>query len=250
MVSSYNTGLVLLSILIAIVASYATLGLAERLASVQGKAWRIWLAGGALAMGFGIWAMHFVGMLALHLPIDLSYDGPGTLASMLPATLASALLLGMIRRYPEPQAEHVLVGALILGSGIGGMHYAGMAAIEVSPGLGFDWGMVLLSVLVAVLLSIAGVWLAFRHARKSGSGLMRLLGAVVMGCTVAAMHYTGMAAARFAENCITDPTGWSLPAQGLAAAVSIAAFVILGFTILLTVMDARMSERNSQLMMD
>ena len=250
MVSSYNTSLVLLSILIAILASYATLGLAERLAAIQSKDWRVWLAGGALAMGFGIWAMHFVGMLALNLPISLSYGAVGTLASMLPATLASALLLGMIRRYPVPQARHVLVGAVILGAGIGSMHYAGMAAIEISPGLGFDWGMVLLSVLVAVLLSIAGVWLAFRHARRPESGLMRVLGAVVMGCTVAAMHYTGMAAARFAENCVSVPSGWSLPAQGLTAAVSIVAFVILGFTILLTVMDARMSERNSQLMID
>ncbi|KQP22871.1 response regulator [Pseudorhodoferax sp. Leaf267] len=250
MITSYSLWLVALSILIATVASYTALGVAGRLASIQGKAWRGWIAGGALAMGFGIWAMHFVGMLALKLPIDLHYDAVWTVASMVPATLASAVLLYMIRRISEPRVEHVLVGAVVLGSGIGAMHYAGMGAIELNPVLGFNWSMVLLSVLVAVLLSIGAVWLAFRHARKAGSGWVRLVAALVMGCTVAAMHYTGMAAARFADNCISVPTAQSLPAQGLAAAVSILALVILGFTILLTVMDQRMGERNSQLMAD
>ncbi|WP_326534594.1 response regulator [Pseudorhodoferax sp.] len=250
MTTSYNLWLVALSVAIAVVAAYATLGLAGRLAYSRDKSWRGWLAGGSLAMGFGIWAMHFVGMLALRLPIELSYQAPWTALSMLPATLASALLLTLIRRVAQPNAWHILLGSVILGSGIGAMHYSGMLAIELAPSLGFDWGMVLVSVGVAVGLSIAGVWLAFRHARQAGSGWTRALGALVMGCTVAAMHYTGMAAARFAENCVSTPSAWGVPGTGLAAAVSVLAFVVLGFTILLTVMDARMSERNSELMHD
>ncbi|MDY0746184.1 response regulator [Paucibacter sp. R3-3] len=250
MPASYSAWLVLLSVAMAVVAAYATLGLAGRLTYSEGKAWKAWLAGGALAMGFGIWAMHFVGMLALHLPIELSYNAPWTALSMLPATAASALLLLMLRRIPRPNAGHVLLGSLVLGSGIGGMHYSGMLAIEVAPAISFDWRIVLVSVGVAVSLSVPGVWLAFRHAHNIGSGLTRAGGALVMGCAVAAMHYTGMAAAEFAPNCVTEASRWGVPAPGLAVAVSALAFVVLGFTILLTVMDARMSERNSQLMRD
>ena len=250
MSASYSAWLVLLSIAIAVVAAYATLGLAGRLTYSEGKGWQAWLAGGALAMGFGIWAMHFVGMLALHLPIELSYNVPWTALSMLPATAASALLLLMLRRIPHPNAGHVLLGSLVLGSGIGGMHYSGMLAIEVAPSIGFDWRIVLVSVGVAVSLSVPGVWLAFRHARNIGSDLTRAVGALIMGCAVAAMHYTGMAAAEFAPNCVTEASRWGVPAPGLTVAVSVLAFVVLGFTILLTVMDARMSERNSQLMRD
>ena len=250
MLTSYNPWLVLLSIAIAVVSAYATLGLAGRLAYSQGRAWLVWLAGGALAMGFGIWAMHFVGMLALRMPIELSYHGLWTALSMLPSTLASAILLVMIRRIAQPHAGHVLLGAVVLGSGIGSMHYAGMWAIELGPPIGFDLRIVLVSVGVAVGLSLAGVWLAFRHARQAGSVWTRTFGALVMGCTVAAMHYTGMAAARFEVNCVSVPSNWGVAATGLAAVVSVLAFVILGFTILLTVMDARMSERNSELVRD
>ena len=250
MTTSYNLWLVALSVSIAVVAAYATLGLAGRLAYSRGRAWRGWLAGGSLAMGFGIWAMHFVGMLALHVPIEFSYQALWTGLSMLPAIAASALLLMLIRKVAQPHAGHILLGSVILGSGIGAMHYGGMLAIELAPPIRFDWGMVLVSVGVAVGLSIAGVWLAFRHARQAGSTWTRALGALVMGCTVAAMHYTGMAAARFADNCVSVPSAWGVPGQGLAAAVSVLAFVVLGFTILLTVMDARMSERNSELMHD
>jgi two-component system sensor histidine kinase/response regulator len=248
--TSYNLWLVALSIAIAVGAAHAVLGLAERLAYSRDAEWRSWLVGGAMAMGFGIWAMHFVGMLALQLPITLSYHAPWTAVSMLPAVAASALLLALIRRVSRPHIGHILLGSIILGTGIGAMHYTGMLAIEIAPVLQFDWNMVLVSIVAAVGLSLVGVSLAFRHAhRASGTG-MRAVGALVMGCTVAATHYTGMAAAEFAQGCVSVPSAWGVPAQGLAVAVSVLAFVVLGSTILLTVMDARMRERNSALMRD
>ncbi|APW40140.1 hypothetical protein RD110_25460 [Rhodoferax koreense] len=254
MASSYNPWLVLLSVAIAIVASYAALGLARRVVTNEEATWRPWLAGGALAMGFGIWAMHFIGMLALRLPLNpglsLSYSAPLTLASMLPSTAAFGLLLYMIRRVRQPHAVHIALGSLILGAGIGGMHYAGMAAIEIAPVLRFDVGMVALSVVVAVSFASVGVWLAFRQAGARASHRTQVLGAAVMGCAVAAMHYTGMEAAHFADNCVSVSSAWSLPSDGLATAVSAGAFLILGFTILITVMDARLGEQNSRLMQD
>ncbi|MFT3720746.1 response regulator [Pseudorhodoferax sp.] len=248
--STHNPWLVALSVAIAVVASYAALGIAVRLADRRSRAWRFWLAGGAAALGFGIWAMHFVGMLALHLPIALSYHALWTALSIIPSTLAAALLLWLLGSVRVPRAGHVLLGALVLGGGIGTMHYAGMLAIELSPPVGFDVRMVLVSVGVAVALSAVGVALAFHHARHAGARGTRPLAALVLGATVAAMHYTGMAATRLADGCVSMPSAWGVPAQGLAAAVSVLAFVVLGFTILLTVMDARMSERNSQLMRD
>ncbi len=250
MTSTYNVWLVLLSLLIASAASYAALGLAARVVASTSEAWFWWLAGGAVAMGFGIWAMHFVGMLALHLPIALYYHWPITAASVLPAIVGSALLLYLIRRYRRITLVPILLGSLAMGGGIGAMHYAGMFAIELQPRLDFDLAIVGLSVLVAVGFASIGVWLAFLVANNPSSVRFKLLAAAVMGSTVAAMHYTGMAAARFAADCISIPGPLSVPVDGLGAAVSIGAFLILGFTTLITVMDARMGERNSLLVQD
>ncbi len=248
--SSYNVWLVLLSLLIATVASYAALGLAARVVASTTDTWVWWLMGGALAMGFGIWAMHFVGMLALHLPIILHYNWPLTAASVLPAVIGSALLLYLIRRNRRITLPSILMGSLAMGGGIGAMHYAGMFAIELQPSLDFDLAIVGLSVLVAVSFASIGVWLAFMVANNPSSSRFKLLAAAVMGSTVAAMHYTGMAAARFGVDCISVPGPLSLPADGLGTAVSMGAFLILGFTILITVMDARMGEQNSRLVLD
>jgi two-component system sensor histidine kinase/response regulator len=249
--SGYNVWLVMLSLLIASVAAYAALGLAQRVVTTDDDSWKWWLAGGAFAMGFGVWAMHFIGMMALHLPITLYYHWPLTALSILPAVAGSALLLLLIRRYKRPSVLPVLLGSVALGGGIGAMHYAGMAAIELQPEIVFDLPMVGLSVLVAVGCASIGVWLAFNMAANpEGRRRYKLLAAAVMGCTVAAMHYTGMAAASFPADCISAASDWSLPSDGLEFAVSVGAFLVLGFTILITVMDARVGERNSALVRD
>src|SRR5262252_3845808 len=97
MTAQYNSWLVLTSVLVAIVASYAALDLASRIPSAKGGAARLWLAGGAFAMGTGIWSMHFIGMLALRLPIPLGYDLPTTLLSMVTAIVASGVGLYIAR---------------------------------------------------------------------------------------------------------------------------------------------------------
>ena len=96
--SSYDSGLVALSVLIAIVASYAALDLAGRVTAAQGRARAVWLAGGAIAMGIGIWSMHYTGMLAFRLPLRVLYDIPTVLASLLAAMVASAIALFVVSR--------------------------------------------------------------------------------------------------------------------------------------------------------
>ena len=129
MVGSYNYGLVVLSVLISIIASYAALDLAGRVTSARGRSRLLWLTGGATAMGFGIWSMHYIGMLAFHLPIPVQYDWPTVLLSLLAAIFASAVALFVASRRQMGLAR-AFVGSLFMGTGIAAMHYIGMAAMR------------------------------------------------------------------------------------------------------------------------
>src|SRR6266566_4168723 len=132
LVGSFDYRLVVLSVLIAILASYAALDLAGRVTSAQGKVRLLWLNGGAVAMGFGIWSMHYIGMLALRLPIPVQYDWPTVLLSLLAAILASSIALFVVSRQ-KMGFVRALVGSLFMGGGIAAMHYTGMAAASFTP---------------------------------------------------------------------------------------------------------------------
>src|SRR5204862_3422932 len=129
MVGSYSAHLVALSVLIAIFSSYAALVLAARTTAAVGRIRLLWLSGGAIAMGVGIWSMHYIGMLAFNLPVPVLYDWPTVLLSLIAAVFASAVALFAVSRRSMgwPQA---LVGSAIMGGGIAAMHYIGMAALR------------------------------------------------------------------------------------------------------------------------
>jgi len=135
----YNQALVLVSILVAISASYTTLALADRVSSADKVAARWWIAGGAFAMGTGIWSMHFIGMLAFRLPIPIGFDLPTTLASWVLPVAVSSLALSLLTRPNLTRADLVL-SALLIGIGINAMHYLGMAAMQMQPGIVWNWG--------------------------------------------------------------------------------------------------------------
>src|SRR6266852_8656447 len=126
---SYDYLLVALSVIIAVLASYAALGLAGRVTSAQGKVRLLWLSGGAIAMGFGIWSMHYIGMLAFRLPVPVQYDWPTVLLSLLAAILASVIALFVVSRH-KMGLFRALAGSLFMGGGIAAMHYIGMAAMR------------------------------------------------------------------------------------------------------------------------
>src|ERR1700676_354550 len=128
-IGSYDYRLVALSVLIAVLASYAALDLAARVTAAQGRIQFVWLLGGATAMGTGIWSMHYIGMLAFSLPIPVLYDWPTVLLSLLAAVFTSAISLFVVsrQRMGWPRA---LAGGAIMGSGIATMHYTGMAAMR------------------------------------------------------------------------------------------------------------------------
>src|SRR6266852_5590239 len=129
LIGSYNYALVALSVLIAMFASYAALDLAGRVTAAGGWTRAVWLLGGAGAMGTGIWSMHYIGMLAFILPIPVTYHWPTVLLSLIAAILASVVALGVVSRQKMGWFR-ALTGSVLMGAGIAGMHYIGMAAMS------------------------------------------------------------------------------------------------------------------------
>ncbi len=193
MLPVYNYWLVGLSILVAMLVSYTALRLAARVATSERNAARIWLGIGSIAMGVGIWSMHFIGMLAFSLPIPLAYNVQTTLASLAVAILTSGFALSITsgQRLTIPRLGG---GALVMGFGIAAMHYMGMAAITVIPPIAYDPLLVAASVLVAVAASFVALWLFFRlrEGNSLSLWLTRIAAALMMGLAISGMHYTGI----------------------------------------------------------
>src|SRR4028119_1391153 len=159
--TTYNVPLVVLSIVIASITSYTALNLAGRITVAQGSARKLWLVGGAIAMGVGIWSMHFIAMLAYELPIPMNYDIPTVLISMVAAVLASMLALVEFSRQKMEWLQ-LLLGSIFMGLGIASMHYIGMGAMRVEAIAQYDLRVVGLSVAIAICVSAVALWLAFQ----------------------------------------------------------------------------------------
>ena len=242
MVGIYNPWLVLLSVAVAIFVSYTALRLSARVARTDGLL-SLWLIGGAVAMGCGIWSMHFIGMLAFSLPIALAYDVPTTVTSLILAIISSGLALGIANR-PQISLKHLSIGALLMGGGISAMHYVGMAAIQITPMITYEPGLVAVSVAIAVAASFAALWLCFR-LRKGGSWLMHLTrigAAFVMGAAISGMHYTAMAASQFSAGSFCIGTG-TLNQRWLAIIIAVLAIAVLSIVTILLVYDGHLESR-------
>jgi NO-binding membrane sensor protein with MHYT domain/nitrogen-specific signal transduction histidine kinase/ActR/RegA family two-component response regulator len=193
---SYNYALVLLSYLVAALGSYAFLQFATRIAELRDAGLRLsWLAIGAIAMGGGIWAMHFIAMLAHILPIPVSYDPGITALSIVPAILAAAIALHVVAR-PVVTTPRLLVGGTLMGAGIGAMHYTGMSAMQLDALVRYDPTLFAASIVVAVVLAILALqareWISRIRLRRLGN-VREVVGALILGFAVTAMHYTAMA---------------------------------------------------------
>ncbi|MCU6669833.1 EAL domain-containing protein [Enterobacteriaceae bacterium H4N4] len=245
LVSQYDQILVVISFVVAILAAYTALDMAGRVAGCTGVAARVWLTGGGIAMGIGIWAMHFIGMLAMDVSMRLNYDLLLTALSMLIAVGASLFALWLVSR-DHLRRRRLLTGAVILGAGIVAMHYTGMAALQVEPAIVWDMRWVSLSVVIALLASLAALWLTFRLRRDAAQvTLMRAGAAILMGVAIAGMHYTGMKAAQFPVQSHMHHHG--VNGSWLAVLVSVLALSVLGITLLVSMFDARLQARTSLL---
>ncbi len=184
---TYDPYLVALSILVATFASYTALDLGGRVPLAQGSTPRIWLAAAALTMGGGIWSMHFVAMLAFVLPMPVSYDVGLTVLSLMLAIMATGGGFYIISR-PGVSRSRLAISGVFMGLGILTMHYTGMAALRGPVELSYEPLWVGLSVIIAIGVATAALWLAFR---ATGLG-QKLAAAIVMGVAISGMHYTGM----------------------------------------------------------
>jgi diguanylate cyclase len=247
MLGLYNPWLVALSILVAVVASYTTLDLARRVTSSHGKLARVWLLGGACSMGTGIWAMHFVGMLAFSLPIAMAYQVSTTLISMLIAIVVSGFALFIVSRR-DVNLRELLGGAIFMGLGISAMHYTGMAAMDLSPPIAYDGLTVAASVVIAIVASLAALVIALKLPSYDAkiARPAQVVSALIMGFAITGMHYTAMSAANFSPNTICL-SGTSVNNNWLATLISVVSFTILGVTLLLSVFDARLALRTGKL---
>jgi diguanylate cyclase (GGDEF)-like protein len=246
-VSSYNSLLVAASLFVAILASYTALDMAGRITTAQGSAARWWLAGGASAMGVGIWSMHFIGMLAFRLPIPLGYDPAVTLLSLLIAIASSVFALWLVCQENLPWSR-LIVGAVLMGMGIASMHYTGMAAMRMVPLIHYIPSLFILSIIIAIVASGAALWIAF-HLRHPGSRVHRYRAAagVVMGIAIVGMHYTGMAAAQFSLGSICGAASGGVSTGWLALLVIIVTMAILAIALIISVLDMRLESRTSKL---
>ncbi|NMX66271.1 EAL domain-containing protein [Pseudomonas sp. WS 5111] len=242
---SYSPALVLISLLVAILASYTALDLSGRIATAKGRTVYLWMTGGALAMGIGVWSMHFIGMLAFRLPITLGYDIGITALSLLIAVLSSGFALWLVNQ-PRLPAWQLGFGALIMGAGISTMHYTGMAALRMMPGIDYDPTLFGVSLLIAVGASAAALWIAFNLRRNTPYvRLARGGAAVVMGVAIVGMHYTGMAAARFADGSFCGAAVDGLSGSGLDNLVLVTTLAVLAIALLTSLLDARLEARTA-----
>jgi PAS domain S-box-containing protein len=248
LIGSYNYALVVLSVLIATFASYAALDLAGRVTAARGWTRVFWLLGGAGAMGTGIWSMHYIGMLAFILPIPVAYHWPTVLLSLFAAVLASVIALYVVSRQ-KMGTSRAAVGSVLMGAGIASMHYIGMAAMRLPAICQFNSPLVVMSVVFAVLISFAALWITF-HFRdeKTGIGREKLAGAVVMGAAIPVMHYTGMAAASFTPSGMPADLSHAVSISTLGTAgIAAVTFVVLGLAVLTSWVDRRFAAQTLEL---
>ncbi|NNG25819.1 MHYT domain-containing protein [Telluria aromaticivorans] len=243
----YEPTLVLLSILVAMFASYTALSLAVRVKQSHGHAPHAWMAGGAFAMGSGIWAMHFIGMLAFRLPLPVGYDPLITFASWLLPVVVSGLALWQLR-HRELGGRHLAWGAVLMGLGINAMHYTGMAGMRMDPPITYDPWLFLASVAIAIGASAGALWIGFRLSeRVRRPRLLQAGAAVVMGGAIAGMHYTGMAAAHFDASSICRAARDGVNQDHLAILVAVATVAVLTIALLAAIFDTRLESRNRTL---
>lgn len=228
----YNPSLVFLSIMVAILASYVALNLAYSVTQAKGRAQAVWLACGSLAMGVGIWSMHFVGMLAFEMPgMEMAYDVPLMSLSVVVAILGSALALFVVSR-PQVQTGSLISSGIAMAAAISGMHYIGMYSMRMEARIQWNVYLVIASILIALAASFAALTIAIRLRNKPDRLFLLMLASILMGAAISGMHYTGMFAATFIhDSSVQIEEANILVTSGLVVATLSTTLLILGIAL-------------------
>jgi NO-binding membrane sensor protein with MHYT domain/nitrogen-specific signal transduction histidine kinase/ActR/RegA family two-component response regulator len=240
---TYNPHLVALSILVAAFASYTALDLGGRATATRGVAPRVWLVAAAIAMGGGIWSMHFIAMLAFNMPIPMSYDIGLTTLSLVVAIFVTGVGFYFINRQSALPLSLVFSG-IFMGLGIAAMHYIGMAAMREHAEISYDFLFLALSLVIAIGASTAALWLAFRTTDLG----QKLVAAAVMGLAISGMHYSAMRGTTFAvHGPVHEAQGYaSLDQTNLALVVAGITFVILAFALIASLQQENSERRRAE----
>ncbi len=247
MPAQYDAMGLLASIVIATLASYVALDLARRVHATRGHAGTVWWFFGAIVMGTGIWSMHFLGMQAFSLPIQLGYSGKFTFLSWLAGVAASAVSLGVAGRMAF-RPRNIIRGSIAMAIGISSMHYIGMAALDMTPAIEWDFVMVGLSVLIAVIASAIALVLFQVLVRVSLQRRVpaQVSAAVVLSLGICGLHYVGMAGAHFPLNSVCTSAD-ALGGAALTVVVLLVSSTLLVSTLLLSILDARLQSTAERL---
>ncbi|MCK1789559.1 putative bifunctional diguanylate cyclase/phosphodiesterase [Pseudomonas violetae] len=247
---THNTFLVLLAYMVACVGSFATLDIAERVDHAQKpESQRLWRLVGTACLACGIWAMHFIGMLAFQAPVEIHYALPIILVSLMIALLASWLVMFTLSQVQQT-LWHYVKAAVCIGLGIAAMHYVGMGAMRSKAAAYFEPMLFTLSVIIAMLAGLAALLIA-RHLR-GGSGLSHQLkkytASLVLGAGLFGMHFTGIAAFKLvlpAGSVLTPPSENDHLQLGLTVAVM--TLLIIGSSISAALADKKLQHKERDL---
>lgn len=229
---AHDLRLVLLAALVCTLSAFAGFGLLARARTAQGKHRLIWLGIAAIAVGFGIWSTHFIGMLAFDADVPLGYDPAITALSLAVAILGCGLGF-YLASHGNGHSDHLLAGTVV-GLSITGMHYIGMAAVVVGGDMGWDNALVVASVLLGASLAA----LALMVGATSGNARHRLPAVGLLTLAICSMHFTAMAAVDL-SNCFAVTSVGELSAGQLSINVGLASVLILLAVLTGLYLDAR-----------
>ncbi|MBX2995291.1 MAG: PAS domain S-box protein [Bdellovibrionaceae bacterium] len=243
----YSPVLVILSVLVAIFASYVALNLAYSVTQARGRAQVAWLLCGSVAMGVGIWSMHFVGMLAFEMPdMEMAYDVPLMVLSVVVAILGSALALFVVSR-PVVTLPSLIASGIAMAAAISGMHYIGMYSMRMEASIIWNYYLVALSIFIALGASFAALMIAIRLRHSPDRVYALLVASILMGFAISGMHYTGMIAATFVHDhsAVIEDTDL-LVTSGLSIATISTTLLILGIALIGSVGQRMMASRQKK----
>ena len=241
--ASYRTIWVVISVLLSILASYAALKASSRIESQKDfRSKLIWMMISALTLGIGIWTMHFIGMLAVNLPCSISYNPFVTVISMFPAILSSGVALGIVRRSGKKPIS-VFARSILLGAGIGLMHYSGMAAMHLDGEIHYDFTLFAVSILVAVALSY--IALLVKDGLIDRRKWRDVIVATIIGIAVSGMHYTAMRAAYFVHEGVGNDSFPGITSDTLAILIAVTSIFLI-LTVLTLASFSRIQDMTRQ----
>src|SRR5882757_1375262 len=240
---AHDLRLVGLAALVCVLASFAAINLLRHARKSHGDVRGLWLAVSAISTGFGIWATHFIAMLAFTPGIPSGYNIVLTILSLVAAVLLTGAGLGVSL---DPKWRHgPWIGGAIVGGGIAAMHYTGMAAFEIAGIILWDSVLVVASIVLGVAIGAVALPVGLNGTEEK----WKIGGAVLLTLAICSHHFTAMGAVSIIPNPTIEVSQSALPAEWLAVGVAIASFAIIGLALAGVVLDIR-DNRRSELEVD